>query len=96
MNPQYVYTGKYREFRGYVFANGNPVTILDRGTLEAIVKDDSFKLVPQPVQPEPEPQPIVEPEQVEYSDMDASADGCPKCGKVILRGRYMHEKYCKG
>jgi hypothetical protein len=41
---KYVYTaGKYAEFRGYVFANGNPVTILDRGTLEAIAKRPDFK-----------------------------------------------------
>lgn len=22
--------------------------------------------------------------------------GCPKCGRIIRRGRYFHEKYCKG
>ncbi len=21
---------------------------------------------------------------------------CPKCGKAVGRGRYVHEKYCKG
>lgn len=40
---KYVYEGQYREFRGYVFANGKPVTITDRGTLEAIQKDNSFR-----------------------------------------------------
>ena len=41
---KYVFTeGPYREFRGYVFANGKPVTITDRGTLEAIQKDNSFR-----------------------------------------------------
>lgn len=41
---KYVYTGgKYAEFRGYVFANGNPTTILDRGALEAIKKRPDFK-----------------------------------------------------
>lgn len=46
MTPQkYVYTGGlYREFRGYVFAHGKPTTVLDRGTMEAIARDDSFSL----------------------------------------------------
>lgn len=33
----------YREYRGYVFAHGNPVTINDRGTLEAIKGESAFK-----------------------------------------------------
>lgn len=23
-------------------------------------------------------------------------NACPKCGRVLTRGRYMHVKYCKG
>jgi hypothetical protein len=23
-------------------------------------------------------------------------DECPKCGKVVKRGKYMHQKFCKG
>lgn len=23
-------------------------------------------------------------------------DACPKCGRVLKRGMYMHQKYCKG
>ena len=40
---KYVYEGQYKEFRGHVFANGKPVTITDRGTLEAIEKNISFR-----------------------------------------------------
>ncbi len=45
MTPQkFVYTASpYREFRGYVFANGKPVTITDRGALEAIRRDPTFE-----------------------------------------------------
>jgi hypothetical protein len=82
MNEQFIYTGgKYREFRGYVFANGNPVTILDRGALEAIRKDATFKQV----------------DQAQEAETIATAEtGCPKCGKIIGRGRAIHVKYCKG
>lgn len=47
---KYIYTGgPYTEFRGYVFINGKPTTISDRGTLEAIAKRPDFKPYPQPV-----------------------------------------------
>ena len=52
---RYVYTGVYREFRGYVFAHGNPTTVTDRATLEALEKDPTFRKVeedpPLPVRP---------------------------------------------
>lgn len=81
MNEQYVYTGKYREFRGYVFANGNPVTIRDRGTLEAISREKDFlKYIP----PECESAPT------------KSDDECPKCGNVFGRGLTMHIRFCRG
>jgi hypothetical protein len=81
MNEQYIFNGKYREFRGYVFCNGNPVTIKDRGALEAIKKDPSFIKV----------------DPAQERELIATAEqGCPKCGKVIGRGRTMHVKYCKG
>ena len=62
---QFVYTaGPYREFRGYVFANGHPVTVQDRGTLEALKGRKDFKRVvvevkgppPVPVPPPAPPQ----------------------------------------
>jgi len=81
MNEQYVYTGKYREFRGYVFCNGKPVTIQDRGTLEAIAKEKDFlRYVP----PECEAAPI------------ADENACPKCGNVFARGLTMHVRFCRG
>jgi len=26
----------------------------------------------------------------------ASPDACPKCGRIIKQGKFMHAKYCKG
>lgn len=41
---KYVYIGgPYTEFRGYVFMNGKPTTILDKGTQIAIAKRPDFK-----------------------------------------------------
>jgi len=81
---QYVFSGTYREFRGYVFANHKPVTIQDRGTLEAIKKDPSFK--------EYHEEEIEEAAETEV----LKGEPCPKCGKLINQGRYMHVKWCKG
>jgi hypothetical protein len=47
---KYVYTGgPYTEFRGYVFINGKPTTILDKGTLVAIAARADFKPYVEPV-----------------------------------------------
>lgn len=41
---RYVYTGgPWREFRGYVFALGKPVSILDKATEAAIAREKDFK-----------------------------------------------------
>lgn len=74
--------GKYAEFRGYVFANGKAVDVTDKGTLEIIGRYPQFKPVPNkaPVAPAP----VIDP------------DSCPKCGKVVRQGKYMHQKHCKG
>ena len=81
MSEQYIYNGKYREFRGYVFCNGNPVTVTDRGTLEAIEKDETFIKV----------------DAIQEKEAVATAEaGCPKCGRVLGRGRAIHIKFCKG
>lgn len=83
MTPQrYIYKGRYREFRGYQFWNGKPVTITDKGTLEAIKREANFEEVKD--------------ETKEETQAVLNPDSCPKCGRVIKQGRYMHVKYCKG
>ena len=29
-------------------------------------------------------------------DKAVLSDKCPKCGKTVKRGKYMHQQYCKG
>ena len=85
---RFVYEGgKYREFRGYVFANGKPVTVTDRGTLEAIAKDRTFRQVDDA----PEE---VAPAATAAQEYDPNA--CPKCGRVVKQGKFLHIKNCKG
>ena len=46
VDAQFVYTaGPYAEFRGYVFANGNPAHIRDKATLDALLKRPDFKRI---------------------------------------------------
>lgn len=42
---KYAYEGEYREFRGYVFWRGKPVTITDQGTVEALEKEPHFRRI---------------------------------------------------
>lgn len=82
---RFVYDGDYREFRGHVFAWRKPVTVIDRATIEACLKDPTFKEFKDAVRKEEVPE-APAPE----------VKGCSKCGVVMNRGLYMHEKYCKG
>ena len=84
---RYVYTGgEYTEFRGHVFAYGKPTTILDRGTEEAISKRSDFRRVEDEE----------EGKRQGIKTLQVSNDACPKCGKIVRQGRFMHVKYCRG
>ena len=36
--------------------------------------------------------PVIQKEQ----KAESSTDACPKCGKIVKQGKYMHIKHCKG
>lgn len=78
---KFAYSGPYKEFRGYVFIKDKPVTVSDRGTQEALSKMEDFRRVD-------------EEEETEAPLLDPQA--CPKCGKVVKRGRHFHVRSCKG
>lgn len=79
-------TEKYREFRGYVFANGHPVTINDRAAIEAMLKEPTLKEFNDeaPKETETAKTPVLDP------------FACPKCGRHVKQGRFLHVKHCKG
>ncbi len=81
--------GQYKEFRGYVFALGKPTTITDKATEEALERRNDFRRIDDDKVPDEATQERMEETQV-------NADSCPKCGKVVRQGRYLHVKFCRG
>lgn len=91
---KFVYTkGQYRQFRGHVFAWHQPTDIQDRATIEACLRDPTFERIEDAVRQEEVPQ-APAPQVIAREVIDP--DACPKCGRVVKQGRYMHEKFCKG
>ena len=48
---QFVYKDKYIQFRGYIFANGNPVPIKDEATDRILRSHPDFKIFEPKVEP---------------------------------------------
>jgi len=86
---KYVFTGgPYTQFMGRTFAFGKPVEVNDNATLKALEgRRDFAAYVEAPPKAEESPLPVVQ-----VINMDA----CPKCGKSLGRGKYMHVKFCRG
>jgi Zn finger protein HypA/HybF involved in hydrogenase expression len=77
---KFIYDGEYREFRGHVFKWRKPTTVTDPATISAIKKDPTFYEVKE--------------EAEEEKVLDRYA--CPKCGKHVKQGHYLHVKHCRG
>lgn len=84
---KFAYTGgPYKEYRGYVFTYGNPTDVADKATIEALSVNPLYRRIDDAVQRE---------ERQEAAE-EVKDDACPKCGKVLTRGKHIHVKYCKG
>ena len=84
---KFAYTGgPYKEYRGYVFTYGNPTDVADKATIEALSANPLYRRIDDAVQREERQAPAEE----------VKDDACPKCGKVVTRGKHIHVKYCKG
>ena len=79
---QFVYSGDYTHYRGYVFAYGKPTTVTDRGTINALLTNPAFKEFRHEEAKEAPETPVLD------------KDACPKCGRIVKQGRYMHIKHC--
>ena len=79
---KYVYNGKYTQFMGRMFAFGNPVEVTDRATIQALEKNPDFRKVEDE-------------KKQETAETTVLSDECPKCHKIVKRGKFMHQKYCK-
>ena len=97
---KYIYTlGPWKEFYGYIFWDGKPTEVTDRATLERLQKEDGFKAVEVeevPIQPQETQDGEVQEGQGQASSPVLKGKECNKCHKLIPRGWYMHQKWCKG
>ena len=83
---KFIYTaGQYIQKMGRMFAFGQPVEVTDKATIMALEKDPAFTKLGE-----------IQVEKVQETAQTVLADECPKCGKVVKRGKFMHQKYCKG
>lgn len=79
---KYIYNGTYTQFMGRMFAFGKPVDVTDKATMEALDKNPDFRKVEDEKVQAPQAKTLLK-------------DECPICGKVVKRGKFMHQKYCK-
>lgn len=80
---KYVYDGKYIQVMGRMFAFGKPVEVSDMATMRILDARPDFRRY-ESEKEEPRRQKAV------------LSDECPKCGKIVKRGKVMHQKWCKG
>jgi hypothetical protein len=77
---KFVYEGTYTQFMGRMFAFGREVEVTDRATIAALEKRSDFRKVDE--------------KKIEETAQTVLSDECPTCGKIVKRGKFMHQKYC--
>src|SRR3990167_10673108 len=78
-------TSNFRHLMGRLFANGLPTEVTDRATIMALEHNQDFKKVSDEKAIQETPKAPV---------LSVLSDECPKCGKVVKRGKFMHQKHC--
>lgn len=80
---KFIYEGQYTQKMGRMFAFGQPVEVNDKATIMVLENDPDFRKTEDEKAPQETPKEVL-------------SDECPKCGKIVKRGKYMHQKHCKG
>ena len=80
---KFVYEGTYTQFMGRMFAFGKAVDVTDKATIAALEKRSDFRKVESE-------------EKKQETAKTLLSDECPKCGEIVKRGKFMHQKHCKG
>lgn len=80
---KYVYDGKYIQVSGRMFAFGKPVEVSDKATQKILDERPDFRRVEDEEEGPRQGQAVL-------------SDQCPKCGKIVKRGKVMHQRWCKG
>lgn len=85
---QFVLTqGDYAHYRGYLFAFNKPTTVADPATVAALRKQPAkFKEIAD----------AEEIKEAPAAEILNDKDACPKCGRIVRQGKYMHVKFCRG
>lgn len=90
---KFIYTqGPWREFRGYVFAYGQPTDVIDNATIEALHNKPEFRRYEDEMDQTPQVQAVEAPAKPAILDPHA----CPKCGRIVKQGKVLHVKHCRG
>ena len=79
---RYVYSGNFIQYMGRMFAFGKPVEVTDKATIAALEKNPDFRKVEDEKKIEETPKAVL-------------SDEFPKCHRIVKRGKFMHQKYCK-
>ena len=77
-------TEPYRHFRGLLFQNGRATEVTDQATIEALEKHPDFEKAEEKA----------DEKEIQEAPKEVLADQCPRCGKIVKRGKYMHQKWC--
>lgn len=80
---KFVYSGPYIQIMGRMFAFGAPQDVTDKATIAVLEKRSDFRKVEDE-------------EENQAPAKTVLADECPKCGRTVKRGKFMHQQYCKG
>lgn len=90
---KFIYTaGDYTTRDGVTFLFRNPTTVENRTTIEKLLKDPAFSRYEESRTEPGQTGPVGAEETITIT----KGASCPKCGRVIRQGMFMHEKYCKG
>lgn len=83
-------TERYRHFRGLLFMNHQPTDVKDKATIMALENHPDFRKAEDEKEVKAPTEKVLKVLKVLIPDV------CPKCGKTVKRGKFMHAKYCKG
>jgi PHP family Zn ribbon phosphoesterase len=81
--------GDIRFIDGNMFLFKNAVDVVNKSTIEKLLKDPDFEVYQEATL-------FQEKKETKKEEKKENPDACPKCGRVIKQGKYLHAKHCKG